>query len=267
MPRHRKECGRTHWTLPWEDGSRCGVLPGIQVILASARAARRTPRHSVGPSGGRAAAPYVCRRRLRLARALMVTPWFAASAGIVIAAALAVDSPTALTYVPSHPGVRCAAGGCVGSAPGQPDLATASPGVELKTGTATKAATPASPGRRRAPGAVYLLSYQVVRHWHGGFVAVITLPDDMKPGPWSLHLAFPSARVDQVWGARWQPSGNGGAGTATGSWPPSRGHDRDMRGQQDVRGQAGRQLVIFATGSPTPPPGCGLDGAGCALGR
>jgi hypothetical protein len=256
-----------HGTLRREDGSRRSVLPGIRVILASARAVRRAPRHSAGPDGGRTARPNTCWRRFRLARALMVTPWFAASAGIVIAAALAVDSPAALTYVPNGPGVRCPASGCAGSAPGQLHVATASPGVKLRTGRAPSAATPASPGRRRAAGAVYLLSYQVARHWQGGFVAVITFPDDLRPGPWSLRLAFPSARVDQVWGARWQPSGNGHAGTATGFWPEPRGHDGGVHGQQDMRGQDGRQLVILATGTPASPSGCRLDRASCDFRR
>ena len=254
-----------HWALRWEDGSRCSVLPGI---LASARGARRAPRHPLRPGGGRTVARGACRPRLRLARALMLTPWFAASAGIVIAAALAVDSPTALTYVPNGPGARCATSGCVGRAPTQPDVATASPGLGLKTGTAPGTAASAGPGHRHPAGAVYQLGYQVLlRHWQGGFVAMITLPGDLRPGPWSLRLAFPSARVDQVWGATWQPSGDGDAGTATGSWAPTRGNDQDIPGLAGRQGLVGRQLVIFATGGPTPPSGCSLDGARCGFGR
>jgi len=256
MPRHRKDCGRTHWTLRREGGSRRSVLPGV---LVSARGLRRAPRRHPRPGDGMAAACSVCRRRLRLARALMVTPWFAASAGMAIAAALAVESPAALTYAPS-PGVLCPAGGCADSATGQPHVATAAPGVKLNVGPAPKTATTASPGRRHAAGAVYRLGYRVVRRWHGGFVAVITLPGDMNPGPWSLQLAFPSARIDQIRGARWQPWGDGDAGTATGSWTPPRGHDRDSRGQD------ARELVIRATGAPAPPSSCSLDGASCDVG-
>jgi hypothetical protein len=246
-----------HGTLRREDGSRRSVLPRI---LASGRGARRAPRRHPRPGHGLAAARSMCRRRLRLARALMVTPWFAASAGIVIAAALAVESPAALTYVPS-PGVRCPASGCGGSATSQPNVTAASPGVKLKAGPAPETAATASPGRRHAAGAVYQLRYRVVRHWQGGFVAVITLPDDMNPGPWSLQLAFPSARVDRVWGARWQPWRDGDAGTATGSWTPPRGHGRDSPGQD------GRELVILAAGAPAPPSSCSLDGASCGFGR
>ena len=189
----------------------------------------------------------------------MVTPWFAASAGIAIAAALAVESPAALTYAPS-PGVRCPASGCGSPAASQPNVATASPGVKLKAGPAPKTATMASPGHRHAAGAVYQLGYRVARHWRGDFVAVITLPGDMSPGPWSLQLAFASARVDRVWGARWQPWGDGDAGTATGSWTPPRGPGGGAHGQD------GRELVILATGAPAPPSSCSLDGASCGFG-
>jgi hypothetical protein len=248
-----------HWTLRWEDGSRRSVLPGI---LASARGARRAPRRPLRPGGGRTVVPGGCRPRLRLARALMVTPWFAASAGIVIAAALAVDSPAALTYVPNAPGVRCPVSSCVGSATSQPDVATASPGVKLKTGQAAGTGASAGPGHRHVAGAVYRLGYQVVRRWQGGFIAMITLPGDLRPGPWRLRLAFPSARVDLVWGATWQPSGDGAAGTATGSRPSAGDHDQDIPGL-DGQELADRQLVIFATGRPRPPSGCRLDGARC----
>lgn len=244
------------WTLRREDGSRRSVLPGI---LAPARGARRAPRHHTGPGDGRTAARSTSRGRLRLARALMVTPWFAASAGIVIAAALAVESPTALTYVPS-PGVRCPASGCGGSATGQPNVAAASPGVRLKVGPAPEAAATDSPGRRHVAGAVYQIGYRVVRHWPGGFVAAITLPADMSPGPWTLQLGFASARVGHVWGARWRPWGDGDVGTATGSWTPPRGHGGEAPSQD------GRELVILAAGTPTPPSSCNLDGASCSFG-
>jgi hypothetical protein len=196
----------------------------------------------------------------------MVTPWFAAGAGIVIAAALAVDSPAALTYGPAGPGLHCTAAGCASPAPGhQPDLATASPGVQLKTpaagGSGVGGAAEASAGRRHGEGAgdgaSYRLGYQIIRRWPSGFVAMITLPGDLKPGPWSLQFAYPSAHVDRVWGALWQPSSNGNGGTALGPGP-GRGW---ARAQPD-----GRQLAVSATGTPTEPSGCRLNGVSCDFG-
>ena len=242
-----------HRTLSQGEGSWRSVLPGI---LAPARGARRAARRPLGSGEAQAAARGPGRERRRLARSLMVTPWFAASAGIVIAAALAVDSPTGLMYVPNGPAVHCPASSCTGSASSPPGVTTEVPGVRLRPGTAPRAGRASAPVRHHA---VCQLDYQVVRSWPGGFVAVITLPAGLKPGAWSLRFGFPSARVDRVWGARWQPSRHGHAGTATGSWRPHGDDPRD-------RGLDGRRLMIFASGVPTLPSGGRLDGVSCEFG-
>ena len=190
----------------------------------------------------------------------MVTPWFAAGAGIVIAAALAVDSPAALTYVPTDPGVRCPVSGCTGAVPGHgPGVSAATPGRPLPPRSGPRAGVTSGPAGQGGGGPAYQVGYQVVRRWSSGFLATITLPAGMKAGPWSLQLAFPSAHVDRIWGAQWHPSGNGDAGTATGPWP-GRGPGRGA-GQP-----AGGQVKISATGTATTPSACRLDGVSCRFG-
>jgi hypothetical protein len=193
----------------------------------------------------------------------MMTPWLAAGAGIVIAAAMAVDSQAALTYAPSGPGVRCPVSGCASPARAHPpDVATARPGVALKTpaeepagraraarAAGVGAAGPSSGSRPRADLG-YQLGYRVTRRWPSGFIAMITMPGDLKPGPWRLQFGFPSARIDRVWGALWRPSRHGDGGTALGPWPRH-------------SGPHARQLTISATGAPTRPSRCRLDGISC----
>ncbi|HTZ23294.1 MAG TPA: hypothetical protein VMC83_04800 [Streptosporangiaceae bacterium] len=191
----------------------------------------------------------------------MLTPWFAAGAGIVVAAAVAVGSPAALTYSPSSPVLRCSESGCVSPAPSHPDVATASPGVALKVGGGHShgaSARPAPPRAAEAGGQVrYQVGYRVITHRRRRFVALITMPGALAPGSWSLAFAFPSARVEQVWGARWQPSASGEGGTALGSalwagdplgWPTP------------------GQLVIMGRGAPTAPTSCRLNGVRCSFG-
>jgi uncharacterized RDD family membrane protein YckC len=211
-----------------------------------------------GRDAGRALAPPPRRPRLRLARSLLATPWFAAGAGIVIAAVLAVDSPTALTYGPTFPVERCPVQGC-GGAPGQqpgqsatatPGIALGVPGLQMKGGTTTRGHRP---GRR-------LLGYRIVRQWSSGFLALITIPGVARTDRWSLRFAFAAAHVDRVWGARWRPSGNGDGGTAEG---PS---DRDGHSWSN-RGLGAGQVLVSATGTPQAPSGCALDGASCRFGR
>lgn len=214
-----------------------------------------------GHSSGRALSPAARRPRLRLARSLLATPWFAAGAGIVIAAVLAVDSPTALTYGPTFPSDRCPAHGC-GSAPGHPpgQATTATPRIALKApGPEMKGGVAAGSSRHGRAAQGTLLGFQVVRRWPSGFLAVITIPWTARPGAWSLRFTFPAARVDHVWGARWQPSadGNGGTARALRPWP----------GQSPgTHGRDPDQVTVSATGTPTSPSGCALDGMRCRFG-
>ncbi len=181
-----------------------------------------------------------------------MTPWFAAGAGILIAAAVAVDTPPTLTYGPAAPGLRC--GGCANLAHGhRPGLVTVGPGVPLHDpGPHARGAVAASPGAHRAApavaGAGQRLEYQIITYRRPGFAVIITLPGDLKPGPWSLRFGFPAAHVDEVWGAVWKPSGSGRAGTAK-------------------AGPGARRLGVRASGTPTAPSGCRLDGQPCTFSR
>jgi hypothetical protein len=209
---------------------------------------------AVGRDADRALALPSRRLRLRLARSLLATPWFAAGAGIVIAAVLAVDSPTALTYGPTFPVERCPVHGC-GGPPGQPPTTTPGialgvPGLQMKGGATARGHRPG-----RGP-----LGYQIVRQWSSGFLALITIPGVSGTDRWSLRFAFPAAHVDRVWGARWRPAGNGDGGTADG---PS---DRNRHFRLG-RGLGAGQVLVSATGTPQAPSGCMLDGASCQFGR
>src|SRR5580704_7592628 len=282
MPRHRRERGRTRRAQRGEGGSWRGVLSGRRGPSgpsgASGISEASGPSTASGPSRASAAggtrgpggahgrrrrkpARGSCRQRFRLVRSLLLTPWFAAGAGIVIAAAVAVGSPAALTYSQAGPSVHCSVGSCAGPAPQRPDVATASPGVVLKVGGHRRGAASAGSAPPRAAksggGAGYQLGYQVIGHRRRGFIAIITMPGDLRPGTWSLAFVFASARVERVWGALWQPSGDGKGGTALGpvQWvgrPP---------------GAAGaRQLLVLAKGASKTPSSCTLNGVSCSFG-
>jgi hypothetical protein len=196
-----------------------------------------------------------------------VTPWFAAGAGIVIAAALAVNTPTALTYGPTGPGGLCTTHSCTGSRrPQPPQVATASPGVAIRGPSAGAKGAGAAPDQ---PGVTEMnaeLSYQVWRSGRG-FVALITMPGAGKTG-WSLQFEFSGARIRNVMGARWHPSRDGAGGTADGPLP--------SRKQSSPAGGSGRsagppapdadQMVVVATGRPQTPSSCTLDGLSCHFG-
>jgi hypothetical protein len=245
MPRHRKDRGPRHGALRREGASLRSVLPRVPGFGS-------VPRKGIG----RSAASPPSRPRQHLARSLLATPWFAAGAGIVIAAVLAVESPTALTYGPTFPIEQCPIQGCGGnSGSSAGHAATATPGVAQEApGQRMKGGATAHSRRRGRAARGVLLTYQIVRQWSSGFLAQISLPDAAKSGTWSLRFAFPAAHVDRVWGARWEPSGDGG--TAYGPERPS----GDFRG--DDGSDPGR-LMVYASGTPQAPSDCALNGASC----
>jgi hypothetical protein len=298
MPRHRQERGRTRRALRREGGSwrsalsgriaakglsgasgvneasESGGLSGTSATSGPGRTAETSGSGRVGETSGSGetrgpggahgrqrskTARGSCRQRVRLARSLLLTPWFAAGAGIVIAAAVAVGSPAALTYSPSSPVLRCSQSGCGSPAPDRPDVATASPGVALKVGGGHghAAAARSAPSRAAKAGgrARYRVGYQVIMQRRRRFVALITMPSDLTPGSWRLAFAFPSARVKQVWGAQWQPLADGEGGTALGQWAGD-----------PLGWPAAGQLVVMGSGAPTAPTSCRLNGAECSFG-
>ncbi|HEU5416245.1 MAG TPA: hypothetical protein VFV41_01055 [Streptosporangiaceae bacterium] len=144
---------------------------------------------------------------------MLVTPWFAAGAGFVIAAALALNSPhTVLTYRPHM--TPCTGGPC--AVPGA--LPTAQPGVQLKR---AKPAHVSGPPSRTQDGTGPLVGYRVVWKHDGEFAAMITIPARRAQHGWDLSFRFPGRHVAQVWGAVWRPSPSGDGGVAS---VPASGH-------------------------------------------
>lgn len=264
MPRHRKERAPRHRALRRERSSRHSVLDDVARVLRSALGS------ATWSAAGRVAVPPAARSRLRLARSLLVTPWFAAGAGIVIAAALAVNAPTALTYGPTGPGPQCTMRGCAGVGQGRPpEVATATPGVAIRPPDGD--AKGGGSAHAQHPGAEDIeLGYRIFRHSESGFIAVITMPGAAKAGGWSLQFAFSAAQVRHVWGARWQPSRDGAGGTANGPSPSGRGSSQARPPEQ--AGTPGPdipdpdQMMVFATGRPQVPSSCTLDGISCSFG-
>ncbi len=197
---------------------------------------------------------------------LVVTPQFAAAAGIVIAAMLAVDVPHAsLTYGPNPPVRECAVRACTAkAAPG--GLATAKPSIKLKTSgrrphQAATTGTPGTTAPATSAGATPTASgshpqaaieYQTIRVSPSGFVSMITIKSRRDLDTWTLTFAFSDAQVQRVWGAQWQPDSTGDGGVVTGQpWP--------WPGQKP----SAARIVIFASGSPARPASCSFDGTSC----
>ncbi len=202
--------------------------------------------------------------RVLVVRMLVVTPQFAAGAGIVIAAVLAVDVPhAALSYGPNPEVSTCSSGQCTSTKPsGTGGLTTSDPGIKIKPPrhhkagpAAVQAAEPAAPGGTGAAGTpAARLGYRTIRHVGSGFVAMITVTASPKVGSWRLGFAFPAAKVQHVWGdVNWRSQGR--TVVVSGQpWP--------WPGQKTVTSR----IVVFAAGTAAAPDTCTFNGAACSFG-
>lgn len=221
-------------------------------------------------------------------RGFLVTPWFAAGAGFVIAAGLALNSPhTVLTY---RPNTQPCVGNCQ---PSQPSVSSSplvvKPGVRIKT-THPSQARHHRPAREVPPGASAAdaaVSFRVKWHKSGQFAAVITIPRRRARSDWSLEFNLPHAQIMQVWGAQWQPAPGDHGGLAIvrahQTWPGPTGQ-QGSNGQLGGAGQGGQQpaweqlfgasghrgwwrdgagFVVLARGTPDAPVSCELNRVHC----
>jgi hypothetical protein len=179
-------------------------------------------------------------------RSVLLTPWFAVSLGIVLAASIAVVRPqAALTFPPSQSGscptANCAAGGPQAVAPPMPDIKRAA-----KLHVAEK-------GYIRPQLSAIRVYYAVLPDQHHGFTAAIVIIAPKTLGRWTLRFVLPHARVGAVLWATWAPQGRDGVVMAGSPlpWPRS------------GAGQA--RVVVFGTGTPAWPRGCVVDNARCVF--
>jgi len=210
-------------------------------------------------------------------RGLLVTPWFAAGAGFVIAAALALNSPhTVLTYRPNTQ--RCSI--CTRPTPQPGSLASATPGVKIKRARPAPARH-AGKSTGHGPAAGPEVGFRVVWRKYGEFGAIVTIPARPARQDWSLQFAIPGTRITQVWGAQWQPAPGAHGGLARmltgppgppGQPGPSDSPGPGQNGLTSAPGnQGGRQpdnvrFLVVAVGNPRTPDGCVLNQAACHFG-
>jgi hypothetical protein len=222
------------------------------------------------------------------AHGLLVTPWFAAGAACVIAAALWLSAPhTSFKLSDPTNSEPCASAHCAPGADGGGTTATKS-GKSFGNGAQAAGSTAAAGSHKKLTGVT--VSYDVVWHAHGKFTAVITITSKHELGRWRLSFRIPGTKVKSVVGARWKPSARRDGGTA---WPlpvshsAARGAGReggpsvsDSTSQSgggsadhaagDAQGGSARSykawFVIEGVGSPARAVDCTYNGESCTFG-
>lgn len=206
-------------------------------------------------------------------RGLLVSPWFAAGAGFVVAAGAFIYAPHAQIQFGNAIGVtQCKLAGCHPTTPqgGAPPIAAGAGAGPL----------PASPAAT-TPTATAGLTFRYAENWqtHRRFQMVLTVTGKRAVGNWRLAFVIPGATDVTVLGAAWQQSGTDG-GTASGttagnSQEPAgtpRTPDSDWPSHEGDAGSGNPQadavyLIVDGEGTPGAPDGCVFDGAACQFSR
>jgi hypothetical protein len=186
-------------------------------------------------------------------RSLLVTPWFAASMGVVIAAALWIHAPDTLLRIPnSGPQIQpCTSADCYTGG----EAATSSPGQAIKD--------PPSTGRhhgawkRRRRGAADRIEFTYALRQHGDrFQEVITLSGRDLPAKWALTFEIVKTRITGVSGTHWQLWASDNGGKASPNRSPELGPGRHSDAVT---------FVVYGLGRATSPVSCTFDGNQCSF--
>jgi hypothetical protein len=179
----------------------------------------------------------------RRMRGLLVTPWFAAGAGFVIAAALSLNAPrTFLTYRPNDQPNTSKCATCVAPE----SVPTSKPGVQIRS------VNPAVIGGIGAAGPV--VPIHLGPEQNGVFSVTITLPAGQARTDWRVRFALPGRTVMGVLGAHWLADASDDGGVAA---------RQAAGGYVAPTDPAGVSFKVSVSGSPVAPVGCVLNGKPC----
>jgi hypothetical protein len=259
---------------PEDDDKPGGPPPGRRPASHSRRRRRQmasTP-DRFGPASGLGST------HPRVARGLLMTPWFAAATGSVIAASLWIYSPhPQLTYpgdaigrVPcttsgcGSPGDRQGTGGSLTTRSRQPLTQPYKSAVPAKTRTRTRASTAAS-------GLTF--GYSVRPAADGKFWLTVTITGKHPVKDWQLAFVLPGAHIQSVYNADWHAAGGDGGTASQFTGGPGGGGSGNTdpvgdRGDYGPGGTDDPPLVFFtvlASGKPVGPADCSFDGAKCTF--
>jgi hypothetical protein len=204
-------------------------------------------------------------------RGLLVTPWFAAATGFVIAVSLWIYSPHPLAPETAPYLSPCTSDDCA-----TPVVQQSAGSLTIKSGqriAPQKSAKPAktdTPGQTRTAASGLSFGYFVHQLPDGQFALMISVTGKRSVKDWQLAFVLAGARIENVNGAHWQAAGSDG-GTAS---PLTGGPSQQQGGPagggyygygQGAHDQPGVLFMVVASGEPVGPTHCSFNGATCTF--
>jgi hypothetical protein len=194
----------------------------------------------------------------------VVSPWFAAGAGVVIATGAVIYMPHAnMSFGGAISVTHCKVAEC--------SHVTPDGAVPLQVGSGQQVMASPSP-----PSVLAGMSfdYQVLgQSTYGGFSIQITIRAPRSLGQWKLSFAIPGATDVYVLGARWEQSGPDGGtasnyygGTESAGYAAIAGNESDAGSGSSQDGRM-VQFQVRGTGTPSAPADCLYNGLACQFQR
>jgi hypothetical protein len=200
-------------------------------------------------------------------RGLLVSPWFAAGAGFVVAAGAFMYAPHAKLEFGSAIGVtQCKIAKC------HPTNQLGAPGIAAGTGDGTLPTPGPSPSAAPAATARLTFGYTVTSHLHGQFQMLLTVTGKKAIGTWSISFVIPGATDVTVAEATSQQTATASPAasptpsrTVTPGPAPSPGSSPVVTGDHGADQTDSLYLIVKGDGTPSAPTSCIFDGARCSF--
>jgi hypothetical protein len=250
----------------WPPGLAAAVVDpsGYRPPSHSRRRVQRAASGSASPAPG---------RQPGVARGLLMTPWFAAASGFVIAASLWIySSHPQLTFPIATGSVPCIPDGCSPQHVDRDGVGSLAMNSGQPMARQHKPANPARkviPGQARTAASGLSFRYVVRPAADGNFDLIVIVTGKHPIKDWHLAFVLPGDHIKFAVGADWRATSTHG-GTAS----PLTGDQGQQHGGSWSHGgyghggaldQPGVIFSVVASGRPAAPAQCSFDGASCTF--
>ncbi len=212
------------------------------------------------------------------ARGLLVTPWFAAGTGFVVAAGVWILAPHALLLSNIPGGKPCTILTC---GPGGSALPFGHGSQAGGHTSKTKASAGRASGSKSHATSGLTFRFKALQHAHGRFAELITITGKRPIESWRLSFVIRGAHITYVQGG-WltrQPRGHGVTVWAYNPQSDDRGRPNGGAPGGGYQSGAGHRtpvavpagdahevrFTVYGTGSPGQPVDCAYDGVSCSF--
>ena len=201
-------------------------------------------------------------------RGLLVTPWFAAATGFVIAVSLWIYTPHPLAPETAPYLSPCTSDDCPPHVDQQSaGSLTIKSGQRIAPQKSTKPAKTDTRGQTQTAPSDLVFGYVLRPDADGTFWLMVTVTGKHLPKDWHVAFVLAGAHIQSVYGADWHPADSHGGTASPFTGGPSQQHGGSGGGGEygGAHDQRGVFFAVLASGKLVGPTQCSFNGASCTF--